>query len=91
MHYQDRMAFIVMNVILTGIGAVAGGTILWLLWDGSLTAMFPSAVSSGILAEHLAWWPAVKIVWIFSLLFNTTRVRAPKPPAPPKEEKKVIL
>lgn len=89
--YQDRMSFIILNIVLTGIAALAGGTILWLLWDGSLTMMFPSAVSNGILAEHLEWWPAVKIVWICSLLFKTS-VKAPKVKTPkPKQEEKQIL
>ena len=92
--YQDRMSFIIMNIVLTGIAALAGGTILWLLWDKSLTMMFPSAVSNGILAEHLEWWPAVKIVWICSLLFKTS-VKAPKIKATkvkePKQEEKQIL
>ena len=75
------MTFIVMNLILTGIAAVMGGTILWLLWDGSVTAIFPTAVSSGIVAEQLAWWPAVKVVWICALLFKTTidsKIHAPE-------------
>ena len=87
------MTFIVMNLILTAIAAVMGGTILWLLWDGSVTAVFPTAVSSGIVAEHLAWWPAVKIVWICTLLFKTTidsKVVQPKPEQPKVEEKKIL-
>lgn len=79
MNYQERMTFIVMNLIVTSIAAVMGGTILWLLWEGSITAIFPTAVTNGIISEHLEWWPAVKILWICTLLFKTTvDIKSPK-------------
>jgi hypothetical protein len=93
MHYQERMTFIVMNLIVTGIAALMGGTILWLLWAGSVAAVFPTAVSSGIVAEHLNWWPAVKIVWICTLLFKTTvdtKVTPPQSPASKQSEKQIL-
>lgn len=67
----ERMTIIIMTLLTTFIGAVAAGTILWLIWEDSLTAMFPGAVAAGVLAASLTWWQSVKIVWVFSILIKT--------------------
>lgn len=72
MHFVDRLSFVVLNLIITAIVATVGGTIIYLIWDDSVTAMFPNAVSTGVLAAKLTWWQSVKIVWICGVLFKTT-------------------
>ena len=60
----------VLVVFLVFVAAVFGGTILWLIWPTSIPVLFPSAVSSGILAANLSWWVSVKITWVFGLLIK---------------------
>jgi hypothetical protein len=84
--FAERFSFIIMSALVIAAGAVTGGTILWLLWEDSLTAMFPTAVSSGILAAKLEWWTAVKVVWIFGLLFKTVYEKPAKPVESPKQD-----
>jgi hypothetical protein len=68
--YAERMTIIIMTLVTTCIAAVTAGTILWLIWEDSLSAMFPGAVAAGVLAAKLTWWQSVKIVWVFSILIK---------------------
>jgi hypothetical protein len=70
--------YIIVGFIIVCAIAVLGGTILWLIWEDSLTAMFPKAVESGVLAEKLGWWQSVKITWIFALLIKSTNTTSSK-------------
>lgn len=53
------------------IAALAGGTLLWALWD-HIHAIFPTAANSGIIARDLAWNDAVAVAWIFGILIKST-------------------
>lgn len=82
--YEEKIISIIMHSFVIGLASIAGGTILWLLWDGTISSIFPKAVSSGIIVENLEWWPAVKFVWIITILFkstisNTTKKKVSKP------------
>jgi hypothetical protein len=52
--------------------SVMSGTLLYLLYEDTFTTLFPSAVTSGVLAPTLTWCQSVKISWIISILFKTT-------------------
>lgn len=67
---KQRFNRILMGVITMGISAVMLGTLLWLIWEDSLSAMFPTAVASGILAAKLTLGQAVKISWVFNILLK---------------------
>ncbi len=45
------------------------GSIVWLLWDPTVTNVFPSLVERGVVAGHISWWTAVKLVWLIAGLF----------------------
>jgi hypothetical protein len=64
-------AFVV-GAVLAFIGAVLGGTILWLIWPVTIPAVFPGIVASGVLAAKLTWWQAVFFVWVCALLIKTS-------------------
>lgn len=68
----ESIGILVIGMIVAFFVSVFGGTLLWLLWDDSITAMFPKAVENGILSDKLEWWQSVKIVWIFNLLIKAT-------------------
>jgi hypothetical protein len=74
----EGIGYIIVGFIIVCAIAVLGGTILWLIWEDSLTAMFPKAVESGVLAEKLGWWQSVKITWIFALLIKSTNTTSSK-------------
>jgi hypothetical protein len=86
-NYADRMTVIFMNIFTTFVAAVASGTILWFIWEDSLSAMFPTAISAGILAATITWWQAVKIVWIFGILIKTVI----EPRIPEKKETPITI
>lgn len=66
--FADQISYILAGVFVIALGSVVGGTLLYLLWEDSITAMFPTAVKNGHLAGSLTWWQSVKIVWVFTLL-----------------------
>lgn len=57
------------------IGAVFGGTIVWLIWPVVAKA-FPALVASGILASNLSWWDSVSLTWLFGLLIKSTQTNS---------------
>ena len=63
--------FITLTAII--IGAFFGGTIVWACWD-VIPTTFPSAVESGIIAEELEWWSAVKLSFLASTLLKATTI-----------------
>ncbi len=71
--FAEGLGILLIASIIIGAGALLGGTILWLIWEDSVTAMFPKAVESGVLAATLGWWQSVKIVWVFGLLIKATQ------------------
>lgn len=71
--FAEGVGFIVVALLLVFVVSVLGGTLLWFIWEDSITAMFPKAVENGVLAPTLTWWQSVKITWIFALLFKATQ------------------
>jgi len=76
--FMEGVGFIVVALFLVCVMSVLGGTALWLIWEDSITAMFPKAIESGVLAATLTWWQSVKIVWVFSLLLKATQTNTVK-------------
>lgn len=70
--FAEGLGMIVMGLLIIFGISVLGGTILWLIWEDSITGMFPKAVETGVLAATLTWWQSVKITWIFSILIKAT-------------------
>lgn len=52
------------------IGAVLGGTIVWLVWPAAAKC-FPGLVASGALAAKVEWGQAVALAWICGILFKS--------------------
>ena len=71
-NFAEGLATLVVGLLLVCAMAVFGGTILCLIWEDSMTAMFPKAVETGVLAATLTWWQSVKISWIFALLIKSS-------------------
>lgn len=69
--FAEGLGYLLVGLLIVFAVSVFGGTILWLIWDDSITAMFPKAVETGVLAATLTWWQSVKITWVFSLLIKT--------------------
>lgn len=76
--FAEGIGYIIFGLLIVCAISVLGGTVLWLIWEDSLTAMFPKAVESGVLAAKLDWWQSVKITWIFALLFKSTSTTSSK-------------
>ena len=68
----ESVGKIIVGLLLIFVGAVFSGTILWLIWNDSVGAMFPKAVETGVLAATLTWWQAVKVSWVFAILIKAT-------------------
>jgi len=70
--FEEGIGIIVVVLLTLFLFSVLGGTILFLIWEDSITAMFPKAVESGLVAAKLSWWQSVKITWICSILIKST-------------------
>lgn len=68
----ESIGILIIGMIVAFFVSVFGGTLLWLLWDDSISAMFPKAIENGVISKSLEWWQSVKIVWIFNLLIKAT-------------------
>lgn len=73
-NFAEAIGYIVAGLMLIFIASIIGGTFLWLVWEDSVTAMFPNSVENGILAATLTWWQAVKISWVFNILLGSTKI-----------------
>lgn len=71
-NFAESIGDIVVGLLMIFAGSVLAGTILWFIWEDSVTAMFPNAIESGVLAATLGWWQCVKISWVFNILIKTT-------------------
>jgi hypothetical protein len=60
-------------VVLIGVVAVFGGTIVYWVWPVAIPAVFPGLVEKGVLAAHLAWWPAVCFTWLCGILIKSSQ------------------
>lgn len=60
-------------IVIVGIIAVFGGTIVWLMWPVAIPAAFPGMVAAGTLAAKLTWGQAVCLTWLFGILIKSTQ------------------
>ena len=63
----------VLAILLVGVLALIGGTLVFWLWPVAIPAAFPGLVASGALASKLLWWQAVCLAWIFGILIKSTQ------------------
>lgn len=70
--FAEGLGLVMVGFLIIAAVSVLAGTFLWLVWEDSVTAMFPKAVESGVLAATLTWWQCVKISWVFNILIKTT-------------------
>lgn len=54
--------------------AVIGGTCIWLLWPHVIPAVFPGAVSSGLVAKELGFQTSVLLSWLCQCMFSKNAV-----------------
>jgi hypothetical protein len=60
-------------LVVIGLLAVFGGTIVYWLWPIAIPAAFPGLVENGTLAPELSWWVAVCLTWLFSILIKSSQ------------------
>lgn len=70
--FAEGLGIVIVGFLIIAAVSVLAGTILWLVWEDSVAAMFPKAVENGVLAATITWWQAVKISWVFNILIKTT-------------------
>jgi len=58
------------GLIVIGLAAVLGGTLVWWFWPHCVPYVLPGAVASGALAASLTWWKAVLFTWVCGILFK---------------------
>lgn len=58
------------GIIVIGLVALLGGTIVYWIWPAVIPVVFPTAVASGALAGSLLWWKAVLLTWMCGILFK---------------------
>ena len=61
-------------VALTGVVALLGGTILWLIWP----VVVPVIFKAGWFAPNISWWVAVLFTWMCGILASAGRGSASK-------------
>lgn len=62
----------IIAIVLLTLAALIGGTILWLIWPVVIPAVFPTAVTSGVVAGELSWWTSVCLTWLCSALIKSS-------------------
>lgn len=63
---------------LVAIGAVIGGTVVWILWPSAVPVLFPGLVESGAIVARAPWWACVCFAWICSWLFKGSTSKTEK-------------
>jgi hypothetical protein len=71
-----------LGIVMVGLLAVAGGTILWIVWPAA-ASVFPTMIREGLLVSRISWWQAVALLWGITLIFKTS-----KPSVETKDEPK---
>jgi hypothetical protein len=59
-------------IVLIGIVAVIGGTVVYLMWPYAIPAVFPGLVAAGTIAGHLTWGQSIALTWICGILIRST-------------------
>lgn len=57
-------------ILMIGLMALVGGTIVFWLWPYAIPALFPAQVAAGTLLASVPWWPTVLFTWICGILFK---------------------
>jgi len=60
-------------IVVIGLLAVIGGTIVWLIWPVAVPAALPGLVASGTIAGSLSWWASVCLTWLCGLLIKASQ------------------
>lgn len=60
----------IVAIVLIGLLALVGGTIVFWLWPYAIPALFPAQVAAGTLLASVPWWPTVLFTWICGILFK---------------------
>ena len=60
----------IVAIILLGFMALFGGTIIFWLWPHVMPEVFPGLVAGGFVVAKIAWWKAVLLTWLTSILFK---------------------
>jgi hypothetical protein len=71
--FIEGLLFALGVMAIVAVVAVLGGTVLYLIWPVAIPVVFPGLVESGVLADKLAWWPAVCFTWICGILIKSTQ------------------
>lgn len=58
------------GIIIIGLVALLGGTIVYWIWPHVVPVVLPGAVAAGTIAGTLAWWKAVLLTWMCGILFK---------------------
>ena len=58
------------GLILIGLVAVLGGTLVYWFWPHFIGDVLPGLVASGAVAGSIAWWKAVLFTWTCGILFK---------------------
>jgi len=58
------------GLLLIGLVAVLGGTLVYWFWPHCVPHVLPGLVASGAIAGSLAWWKAVLFTWTCGILFK---------------------
>jgi hypothetical protein len=72
---MDKIIIVALGVIgVLGLGlmfALAGGTVLWLVWPSAVQA-FPGLVQKGYLVSDISWYPAVCLSFAANILIKSS-------------------
>jgi hypothetical protein len=60
----------IVGILLIGLVALLGGTLVWWFWPHFISDILPGAVASGALPETLPWWPTILFTWACGILFK---------------------
>ena len=69
---------VIVGLLVIGLGALLGGTIVYWLWPHAIPVVLPGLVASGAVAGSLAWWKAVMFTWICGILFKGSSTNSSK-------------
>lgn len=61
------------GLVIIGLLALAGGTIVYWIWPVVIPTVFPGLVESGTIAPEISWWVAVCLTWLFNTLLKSSQ------------------
>lgn len=72
MNFIEKLGIALGVILIAGIVALLGGTIVYWIWPVTFPVIFPNAVASGILIAKIPWWSAVCTTWICAILIKSS-------------------